>query len=330
MPIAYGIFSGGLDSLLAALLLMDQKIDVRLLTFFTPFFSEKRALESARSIGLEAMVVDLTLDHLTMMQGPKHGFGRLMNPCIDCHALMFRRAGEIMAAAGADFLFSGEVLGQRPKSQNRRALDIVAKESGFAQYILRPLSAQVLPPTDMEKNGLVDRAGLKGFTGRTRKPQMELAEHFGLKNYPTPAGGCLLTDPVYSRRLKELYEINVKLDPHELGFLTTGRHFRLPGGSKLVVGRNQAENQILERIRDARDPYIKTIDHPGPVVVMVRPVWKDESDRQGDLRLAAEITLAYSDASEGDSKRVRLEIDGREDQLSATVALKSLFSYLMV
>ncbi|MDY6852767.1 MAG: tRNA 4-thiouridine(8) synthase ThiI, partial [Thermodesulfobacteriota bacterium] len=241
MTIGYGIFSGGLDSILSALVLMDQGVETRLLTFATPFFGADKAMASGRAIGLEPKVVDLTELHLKMLQNPKHGYGRYMNPCIDCHALMFKQAGEIMTGEGGDFLFSGEVLGQRPKSQTRQALQIVAKESGFGQVILRPLSALALPRTRMEETGLVDRKRLLGFSGRSRKPQMELASRLGIKDYPAPAGGCLLTDPVFSRRLKELTAHDSPLEARKVKLLNLGRHFRLPGGGKLIVGRNKNE-----------------------------------------------------------------------------------------
>ena len=328
MAVGYQIFSGGLDSMLAVAVLRDQGVDVRLLTFVTPFFGAERARRSAQALGLETRPVDITASHLEMMMAPKHGFGRFANPCIDCHALMFRRAGEIMTAEGGDFLFSGEVLGQRPKSQNRRALDIVAHASGYAEVILRPLSALLLPPTRPEAEGLVDRERLLGLSGRTRKPQMELAEKYGLSDYPSPAGGCLLTDPIFSRRLKEVMARTPEggpLDPHQVELLKWGRHFRLPGGAKLVVGRNRGENETLEGLAEPGDTIVKAAGFPGPSVILSGSRASAE-----DLETAAGVTLAYSDAPEGTETQVRLIESGRERVVQAVARPKKEFAEAMV
>jgi hypothetical protein len=312
MVTAYGIFSGGLDSLLASRLLLDQGIDVRLITFVTPFFSDRRAQDSSRLIGLATRPVDITRLHLAMLRNPKHGFGRFMNPCIDCHALMFNQAGQIMTAEGGDFLFSGEVLGQRPMSQNIQALGVVARESGFPHRILRPLSALRLLPTPVEEAGLVDRQRLLGFSGRSRKPQMALAASYGLTGYPSPAGGCLLTDPIFSIRLKELRAAGPDLGVHEVELLKWGRHFRLPGGrGKLVVGRKQSENEALERLARPEDVLLTVMDVPGPTALLVG------GDEQ-DLDLAASITVAYSDADPIGSHAV--QVLRRNDTILVTVS----------
>lgn len=327
MAIGYGIFSGGLDSMLAARVLMEQGVSVRLLTFATPFFGPERAVISARTIGLNTRVVDLTQPHMVMLAKPKHGYGRFMNPCIDCHALMFRRAGEIMAEEGGDFVFSGEVLGQRPKSQNRRALDIVARESGFADVILRPLSALALPPTRMEESGLIDRTRLLGLSGRSRKPQMEWAEHYGLTDYPSPAGGCLLTDPSFSRRLKELASFGWPLDVRDVELLKWGRHFRTPGGRKLVVGRNQAENEKLETLVRPGDLAMHVLLTPGPLVLLAGGNLDPDLE---DVALAATIAVSYSDAPDGETRQV-LTTGTRTDQtLTAVGRSKQEFANLMV
>jgi len=307
MAVGYGIFSGGLDSLLSALLLKDQGLEIRLLTLVTPFFGPEKALAWGRVIGREPRLVDLTDRFLKMLPSPKHGFGRFANPCIDCHALMFRAAGEIMTAEGGDFLFSGEVLGQRPKSQNRRALQTVARESGFPEVLLRPLSAQCLPPTKIEEAGLVDRSRLLGLSGRSRKPQMELAVRFGLKDYPTPAGGCLLTDPVFSRRLHDLLAHDQPLEVRDVEMLKLGRHFRLPDGRKLIVGRNMSENEALEKMVRPGDLVLKVAQLPGPTVVIPK-------GGPADLDLAAAINVSYSDAPDGRPVQVLL-LDGRQERL---------------
>jgi tRNA-specific 2-thiouridylase len=327
MTKAYGIFSGGLDSMLAALVLKDQELDIELVTFTTPFFGPEKAIESGRQIGLIPRVVDLTGEHLQMMQNPRHDFGRYMNPCIDCHALMFNRAGRIMDQEGGDFLFSGEVLGQRPKSQNRRAMELVAHLSGYAEKILRPLSAKCLPETPVETSGLVDRARLLDLSGRTRKPQMELAEKYGLKSYPSPAGGCLLTDPVFSRRLRELYDLNPSLEAREVEFLKYGRHFRLPQGHKVIVGRNKEDNEALEQLVTSDDVVLKAANVPGPTVVI-----PDANSRPPDevLEIAAAMTLAYSDADKDNPQTVNVEGMDELSQMQSSARPKAEFARFMI
>ncbi len=324
MTVGYGIFSGGLDSMLSALVLREQGLEVRLLTFTSPFFDAERAILSARSIGLETRAVDLTGKYMPMLQKPRYGYGKGMNPCIDCHALMFREAGEIMAAEGGDFLFSGEVLGQRPKSQNRQAMDLVGNASGFSLDILRPLSAQLLPPTRVEELGLVDRSRLLALSGRTRKPQMELAVRYGVRDYPAPAGGCLLTDPIFARRLKELAAQGWHLDLRDVELLKTGRHFRLPGGGKLVVGRNQAENEFMEKLVRPADLVFHMDRVPGPLVILA------DGGGEGDRALGEAMAAAYSDAADGQADTVLVMQGERRETKEVTVRPKSEFADMMV
>jgi tRNA-specific 2-thiouridylase len=256
---ALGLCSGGLDSILSALVLRDQGIHVEWITFETPFFSAEKARRAADQTGIPLQVQDITPDYLVLIQDPPAGFGKNMNPCMDCHSLMFRKAGEIMRARGFDFLFSGEVVGQRPMSQNANSMRYVAKHSGFADFILRPLSAMKLAATPMEAQGLVNRDRLLDLSGRSRKPQMALAREYDITDYPTPAGGCLLTDPGYSRRLRDLIDHGVELTPNALHLLKYGRHMRLNAGAKIVVGRTQKDNEhILKHSDPQRDAIIKT------------------------------------------------------------------------
>ncbi len=264
-----GLSSGGLDSILSALVLMRQGVEVCWISFETPFFSAEKARQAAVSNGIELIVKDITDRYLPMLKNPPCGYGRHMNPCMDCHALMFRIAGETMEAAQADFLFSGEVLGQRPVSQNRQSLRYVEKHSGYDGYILRPLSARLLPETQMEQKGLVNREGLYGLSGRSRKPQMAMAREFGVDDYPEPAGGCLLTDKGFSLRLRDLFEHQKEQTVEELNLLKHGRHLRLNPTTKVIVGRNKADNaQILSLYHSDKDILIKTIGFPGPLVLI--------------------------------------------------------------
>lgn len=203
MTRALAMISGGLDSILAAKIIKDQGIDVIGICFKSYFFNENNAKRMTKQIGIKLEVVDFSKEHFEMVKNPKHGLGKNMNPCIDCHAMMMRYAGELLEKLDADFIITGEVLNQRPMSQNKQALNVVKKESGFADKILRPLCALNLEPTEMEKNGLVDRNKLLNISGRSRKVQMELAEKYGIKDYPSPAGGCKLTEPNYAIRLKD-------------------------------------------------------------------------------------------------------------------------------
>ena len=234
---ALGLCSGGLDSILAALVLRRQGIDVEWVVFETPFFSADKALRAARLNRVPITVKHILPIYLEMLKSPPAGYGKQMNPCMDCHALMFKLAGEEMQARGFDFLFSGEVSGQRPMSQNKNSLRYVEKNSGFDGYIVRPLSAQNLPVTLPEKEGLVDREKLLNFSGRTRKPQLELAASLGVTDFPSPAGGCLLTEKGYTSRLRDLFKHQDTYRDKEFYLLSYGRHLRLNADHKLIVGR---------------------------------------------------------------------------------------------
>ena len=266
---ALGLCSGGLDSILSALLLREQGVDVQWITFETPFFSADKARKAAAATGVPLTIRRITPVYMEMMRSPSVRFGKNMNPCMDCHALMFRLAGEMMSERGLDFLFSGEVLGQRPMSQNRTSLRYVEKHSGYDGYILRPLSALRLPETMMEQNGLVARHRLLGITGRSRKQQLELAKTFGLTDFPAPAGGCLLTDKIFSRRLKDLLDHQADCPEKDLELLNHGRHLRLTASTKIVVGRTRQDNDQIGRCIDPQtDMVLKTKDFPGPLVVI--------------------------------------------------------------
>ncbi|HDM10156.1 MAG TPA: DUF814 domain-containing protein, partial [Desulfobacteraceae bacterium] len=259
------VFSGGLDSLLAAQLIRSQGIEVQAVFFSTPFFGPKRAIRSARSIDLPLMVVDITDQHLRMLKAPKHGMGKHMNPCIDCHALMCRIAGQLMDEQGASFIITGEVLGQRPMSQNKQSLMLVAKDSGLDGLLLRPLSAKCLPATIPEEKGWVKRELLLDLKGRSRKPQMELARKLGIKDYPSPAGGCLLTEEVFARRLKDLISQG-QVTREQIEMLKFGRHFRLGPRTKVLVGRNEKENQVIKKLMAQGDVLFQCQSIPGPTV----------------------------------------------------------------
>lgn len=308
---ALGICSGGLDSILSGLVLRKQGIHVEWVCFETPFFSADKARQAARQTGIPLHVHDITDDYLEMLQNPPGGYGKNMNPCMDCHALMFQKAGEIMEAKGFDFLFSGEVAGQRPFSQNVNALRYVAKHSNFRDAILRPLSAQRLPETPMETQGLVDRSQLLDLNGRSRKPQMALAEQFGIKDYPSPAGGCLLTDPGYSRRLKDFFNHKAALTANALHLLKFGRHMRLNPTTKIIVGRTKHDNDnIMRHVDPKNDMLLKVKGYPGPTVVLPGGGPKEIQF------LAGSICAGYSKAPEDGSATIQITIDGKTSHIT--------------
>ena len=255
--------------MLAGLVLREQGIDVKWISFVTPFFSAAKARKASKLTGIPLIVKNITPVYLDMLLKPPAGYGQHMNPCMDCHTLMFRLAGELMKRRGFDFLFSGEVLGQRPMSQTRPSLRYVEKHSGYDGYILRPLSAKRLPLTIPEKSGWVDRDRLYDFAGRSRKPQIRLAARFGIESFPTPAGGCLLTDKGYTRRLKDLFQHRDPYSENDLHLLKYGRHFRLMDGTKIIVGRTRHDNERIQHHFDpARDTMIRLSRLPGPTVVL--------------------------------------------------------------
>jgi len=309
--------------MLSATLISSLGIEVQPVFFSTPFFTPDRAKESAEHINLPLKVVDITDRHFQLLKEPNHGFGGNMNPCIDCHALMIKIAGEILPEEKADFIISGEVLGQRPMSQNRGSLSIVEKESGMKGLILRPLSAKLLPPTTPELKGWVDRDKLLSISGRSRKPQMALAKKFSISKYPSPAGGCLLTDKVFSSRLKDLLEQYPELDRNQVEMLKLGRHFRISPDTKIIVGRNKKENDRILNLAGDNYCILHTKNIPGPVVVILGKK-SDEIEM-----LAATLTASYSDAR-GEEAEIVLTENNREKIIRASGDNKNNFKKYMI
>ncbi len=244
---AIALFSGGLDSILAVKWMLSRGYEVHPIFFHAPYLKADRALLSARQNGLELEVRDIYSEHVQLLYNPKYGFGKRLNPCIDCHGLMFRHAAELLNEKAAHFLISGEVLGQRPKSQRRDALDSVSRLSGVKDLIVRPLSQLLLPDTKPIREGWVSKDDLLAIQGRGRQVQHELARQLGVKEFPSPAGGCLLTDRNYCLRLQDLLDMN-EVNRNSLELLSHGRHFRLQDGIKLIVGRDEADNLSIENL----------------------------------------------------------------------------------
>lgn len=261
------LFSGGLDSILAVKILRAQDIDATPVCFESHFFSADKAQSAAAASGLDLRVEDISKSHLSIVKNPRHGRGAAMNPCIDCHLLMIKIAGGIMAREGFDFIATGEVLGQRPMSQHRQSLAIIDRQSGLAGKILRPLSAKLLAPTEAEINGLVDRDGLYDLSGRSRRGQLALAKKFGIKNIPQPGGGCILTDAEYARRLEELMRRRPNFGGNDARLLRYGRAV-WQKDLLAVIARNQAECQNLKIMARAGDWLFEPQNFPGPTVLV--------------------------------------------------------------
>ena len=257
------LLSGGLDSMLAVKLLQEQGVEVTGLSFISCFFGAGKAEVAVKQLGIKLKKVDFKIEHLKMTKNPKYGYGKNANPCIDCHSLMLRYAGEL---EGYDFIATGEVLGQRPMSQNKNALTTVAKYSGLNDKLLRPLSAKLLPETEIEKKGLVDRNKLLDISGRSRTRQTELATKYNLK-YPSPAGGCLLTDPNFSERLLEMFKRWPDCKSEDIELLKYGRIF-WANKTLIVVGRDKEDNEALEKLAKKGDATMELVDVNGPLTLI--------------------------------------------------------------
>jgi tRNA-specific 2-thiouridylase len=302
MTTALAMISGGLDSILAAKLVKDQGIEVIGICFKSNFFSEENALKIVKQIDIPLEVIDFSDEHFIMVKDPKHGHGKNMNPCIDCHAMMMRHCGELLEKFHADFIITGEVLNQRPMSQNRSALDIVKNESGIGHKILRPLCAKNLNPTEMEIEGLIDREALMDIKGRNRKVQIELAKKWGILEYPSPAGGCKLTEPNYSIRLRDLVVHKKDISKKDLEILKIGRHFRVSKDAKIVSTRTEEEWELINKLLEPEDLMFLTVDYNGSAVVIIGEATNEDVD------FAAKLSGRYSKGK--DNKIISIKYGG--------------------
>ncbi|MBW2996581.1 tRNA 4-thiouridine(8) synthase ThiI [Candidatus Woesearchaeota archaeon] len=295
---AIALFSGGLDSLLAIKLIQKQGIDVIAVAFCSPFFianeEKKKKLEAvAKKQKFRIKFIDLGKDYIRLVKKPKHGHGKNMNPCIDCHAFMLKKAKAYAKKINAKFIFTGEVLDERPMSQNRRSLGIVEKQAGLKGKLLRPLSAKLLKETEAEKKAFVDREKLLALRGRSRKPQFALAKKFKIKQFETPGGGCLLTYEAYSNKLRDLFKNKASLE--DIKLLKFGRHFR-KGKNKIIVGRNHEDNLALLKLKPKSDYKFELKDTMGPTTILQGPKTKEV------IKLAAQLTITHSKAKKGTVK----------------------------
>jgi len=314
MPKALVLLSGGLDSLLATKIILDQKVDVEAVHFVTPFYRCDCGSVSrfSREFGVKVHSIFLGQDFLNIVANPRFGYGSQMNPCLDCRILMFRRAKELADKIGADFLVTGEVLDERPFSQRLKAMQLIEREARLEGKILRPLSAKLLPPTEAERMGWVDRERLFAIRGRRRTPQIELAAKLGIKNYPNPSGGCLLTDPAFARRVRDHLKHEGKLSMDDALLLMIGRHFRIDG-AKIVVGRNKDENDRLMELAERRKAlYLMVKDYKGPITLITG---KEDS---AIIEKAAAITARYSDAPKNIPVSVICKLADKESEITVT------------
>jgi len=325
---AVALISGGLDSLLAAKVVQEQGVHVEGINFYTGFCVEghthairkkdkakpkrNNALWVAGQLGIKLHIIDIIEEYKDVVLNPKHGYGANLNPCLDCKVFMVKKARQWIESKGFDFIITGEVIGQRPMSQRKETMPVVAHESGAEDLLLRPLCAKNLGPTKPELEGWVDREGLYGFEGRTRKPQMALAASFGFEDYAQPAGGCcFLTDRQYSQKLADLWrargERRYELD--DIMLLKVGRHIRPRPNFKMIIGREDGENKFLHGYRKQYTHMLAT-SHNGPLVLI------DGEPGQEDLELAAQITARFSQGRDADKVDIEVHtLDGTSQSL---------------
>jgi tRNA-uridine 2-sulfurtransferase len=317
-PKAVALLSGGLDSNLAVRMMQEQGVEVEAIAIKTPFCDfdcgkgcGHRVKEVAIELGINLKTVYFGEEYLKMLKDPKYGYGSGMNPCIDCRGMMYNAAKEHMEKIDADFIVTGEVLGQRPMSQNGNALKIIENETQTKGKIVRPLSFRHLPLTDAETQGLVKREKLGDIKGRSRRGQLQLAKKYDIADPPNAAGGCLLTDPAFSKRVRDLYDHSKDTlpDMNDVELLKIGRHFRLSENTKLIVGRNKMENEMLESLKLDDDIIIEVSNHVGPTCIL-----RTKKQSEKEIEIAASTALRYSDSPKDELSNVRVRIGQKKEE----------------
>jgi tRNA U34 2-thiouridine synthase MnmA/TrmU len=315
---AIALLSGGLDSTLAVKMMLDLDIEVEALNFTSPFCTctgknsgcKSEAVRVAQEYNIPIKVTHKGLDYLEIVRNPVHGHGKGINPCIDCRIYLLKKAKEYMLEIGADFVFTGEVLGQRPMSQRRDTLRVIERDSGLEGLLLRPLSARHFEPTIPEKEGWVDRSKLLAIEGRSRAVQMQMAEDLDVKNYPCPAGGCLLTELSFVPKIKDVFNHSDELVLRDFRLLKTGRHFRIGPQSKAIMGRSEGDNNQLEHARQPGEAALTWLDGNTPVAIIVG------SQDEELLKLSARIMLRYTKAEPGAECRIELRLNDQTSVFS--------------
>ncbi|MFH1327267.1 MAG: hypothetical protein ABIH76_00205 [Candidatus Bathyarchaeota archaeon] len=294
---ALALLSGGLDSTLAVKLIIDQGIEVEAVNFTTPFClcNRRGKCETAtvsKKLGIPYKIINVGAEYLRIIKNPKHGYGKNMNPCIDCRIFMLKKAKTVAKQIDASFIFTGDVVEERPMSQRLHALRIIEKETGLTRKIVRPLSAKLLPETEAEKEGWIDRNKLLDIRGRSRKRQIELAKNFRIADYPCPSGGCLLTYKEFATKVRDLLKHKKRLTLKDIALIKVGRHFRR-GKNKIVVGRNESENKQLTNLKGKSDYIFEVPDWGSPTTILQGPKTKKA------IMDAASLAARYSDAEKG-------------------------------
>ncbi len=311
---ALALLSGGLDSTLAVKMMLDMGIDVEALNFTSPFCTctgknsgcKSEAVRVAEEFDIPIKVIHKGLDYLEIVRNPKHGYGKGVNPCVDCRIYLLQKAKEYMQECNADFVITGEVLGQRPMSQRRDSMRVIERESGLEGLLLRPLSAHHFEPTIPEQKGWVDREKLLAIKGRSRKEQMQMADDLEVKDYPCPAGGCLLTELSFVPKIQDVFDHCDELNQRDFRLLKIGRHFRIGKRTKLIIGRNENDNKLLEAAIQAGETALFWMDGNTPLAAIMG------NQEQECLDLAARLLLRYTRAEAEAPCRVRVVINGEE------------------
>ncbi len=308
---ALALFSGGLDSILACRVIQEQNIRVQAVQFVAPFFHDDLLQEEdeyrlfiKKKYDINVLIKDITLPYLEMLKKPPHGYGKYFNPCIDCKILMVSEIKKMMADFNASFIISGEVIGQRPMSQRKDTMRVIERDSDTDQILLRPLCARSQKPTQVEIDGIVDRDQLPDFSGRGRSGQILLAEELGIRDYPNPAGGCVLADPVLSKRLQKYFKSDREISPEDIRFLLVGRQFLLPHGGWLALGRKQQENSKITALHQSGDYLFNMKNRPGPTGLLRYGHHPD------DWKLAAALVVRYGKKTENGPTAAVVCIEG--------------------
>lgn len=308
---AVALLSGGLDSTLALKLLLEQGIDIEAVNFVSPFCLCGKggcgASKVAQRLGVPLKLISVGEEYLKVVRRPKHGYGRNMNPCIDCRIFMLKKAKKYAKQTGASFIVTGEVLGERPMSQHFKALQTIEKEAGLKNMILRPLSAKLLPETVVERKGLVDRQKLLDIQGRSRKRQMQLADGFSITDYPCPSGGCLLTYKEFADKVRDIFEHKRRVTAKDIALLKLGRHFRV-GKNKIVVGRDKFEDEVLVKMKNPSDFYFEVPNCGSPITIL------QGAKTKAAVQKAAELTAYHSD-----DKKAHVQVRFGKEKLNRTI-----------
>lgn len=310
------LLSGGLDSTLAAKILLRQGVELEAINFQTMFGCCKDdARQVAHELGIHFTMIPVGMDYLELVKNPKHGVGKGINPCVDCRSYMFRLAKKLMQTVGASFVVSGEVLGQRPMSQRSDCFDTIEKETDLVGLIVRPLSAKLLEPSLPEKEGIVDREKLYDIAGRSRAGLLKLAKEFGIENPPQPSTGCALTEPEFAKKVKDLFQHGQDGERWQFEILKVGRHLRLDPEAKVILGRELSENEYLEYLHPKGTTLLTPVNFAGPTALLVGPGTFER------LEAASRVILSYTKHLPPETPQVRWENEGANRILEIESAL---------